>query len=102
MSPDSSLSGESGEGTLRRSVELASGKYALVENSREFILVPRWPLLERHIGMQVSASCMRWYLLDHRSAEGWAECFAIWYSLVFKAQYLVVWWLRSRILATNL
>jgi len=47
-------SGEPVEGTLRRSVELASGKYALVENSREFTLVPWRPVLERHIGKQVS------------------------------------------------
>jgi hypothetical protein len=47
-------SGEPVEGTLRRSVQLASGKYALVENSREFTLVPWRPVLERHIGKQVS------------------------------------------------
>lgn len=47
-------SGESVEGTLRRSIELASGKYALVENSREFTLVPWRPILERHVGKQVS------------------------------------------------
>lgn len=47
-------SGEPVEGTLHRCVELASGKYALVENSREFTLVPWRPVLERHIGKQVS------------------------------------------------
>jgi len=47
-------SGEPVKGTLRRSVELASGKYALIENSREFTLVPWHPALERHIGKQVS------------------------------------------------
>ena len=47
-------SGEPVEGTLRRSVELASGKYALVGNSRKFTLVPWRPVLERHIGKQVS------------------------------------------------
>lgn len=36
------------------SVELASGKYALVENSREITLVPWRPILERHVGKQVS------------------------------------------------
>lgn len=49
-----SRSGEPVKGTLRRSVELASGKYALVENSREFTLVPWRPVLERHVGKQVS------------------------------------------------
>jgi hypothetical protein len=47
-------SGEPVDGTLRRSIEFASGKYALVENSREFTLVPWRPILERRIGKQVS------------------------------------------------
>jgi type IV secretory pathway VirD2 relaxase len=42
------------EGTLRRSVELASGKYAVIEKSREFTLVPWRPVLDRHIGKEVS------------------------------------------------
>lgn len=46
--------GERIEGTLRRSIELASGKYAVVEKSREFTLVPWRPVLERHIARQVS------------------------------------------------
>ncbi|TIT25719.1 MAG: DUF3363 domain-containing protein, partial [Mesorhizobium sp.] len=46
--------GEQVEGKLRSSVELASGKYAVVEKSREFTLVPWRPVLERHIGNQVS------------------------------------------------
>ena len=47
-------SGEPVESTLRRSVELASGKYALAEKSRKFTLTPWRPVLERHIGTQVS------------------------------------------------
>ena len=47
-------SGERVEGTLRRSVELASGKYALIEKSREFTLVPWRAVLERQLGKQVS------------------------------------------------
>lgn len=46
--------GERIEGTLRRSVELASGKYAIIERSREFTLVPWRPVLERHVGKDVS------------------------------------------------
>ena len=46
--------GEPIEGMLRRSVELASGKYAVVEKSREFTLVPWRPVLDRHIGQHVS------------------------------------------------
>lgn len=42
------------EGTLRRSVELAGGKYAVIEKSREFTLVPWRPVLDRHIGKEVS------------------------------------------------
>ncbi len=46
--------GDPVEGTLRRSVELASGRYALVGKSREFTLVPWRPVLDRHIGRQVA------------------------------------------------
>ncbi|MDD4616736.1 MAG: relaxase/mobilization nuclease RlxS [Alphaproteobacteria bacterium] len=46
--------GETVEGTLRKSIELASGKFAVIEKSREFTLVPWRPVLERHIGKQVS------------------------------------------------
>ena len=41
------------EGTLRRHVDMASGRFALVENSREFTLVPWRPALERQIGKQI-------------------------------------------------
>ncbi|MER8804453.1 relaxase/mobilization nuclease RlxS [Mesorhizobium sp. M0998] len=47
-------SGDRIEGTLRRSVELAGGKYAVIEKSREFTLVPWRPVLEHHIGKEVS------------------------------------------------
>ena len=46
--------GEPVEGTLRRAVELASGKYAVIEKSREFTLVPWRPVLDRHIGQRVA------------------------------------------------
>lgn len=46
--------GEPIEGTLRRSVELASGRYAVIEKSREFTLVPWRPVLDRHVGKEVS------------------------------------------------
>lgn len=46
--------GEPVEGTLRRAVELASGKYAVIGKSREFTLVPWRPVLDRHIGQHVS------------------------------------------------
>ena len=47
-------SGERVEGIYRRSVELASGRFALIEKSREFSLVPWRPVLERSLGKQVS------------------------------------------------
>jgi type IV secretory pathway VirD2 relaxase len=42
------------EGRLTRRVDLASGRFALVERSREFTLVPWRPVLERQIGSKVS------------------------------------------------
>ena len=46
--------GERIDGVYRRPVELASGRYALIEKSREFTLVPWRPVLDRHIDKQVS------------------------------------------------
>jgi len=42
------------EGTLTRRVELVSGRFALIEKSREFALVPWRSVLERQLGKQVS------------------------------------------------
>ena len=42
------------EGVYKRSVDLASGRYALIEKSREFTLVPWRPVLERSRGRAVS------------------------------------------------
>jgi hypothetical protein len=39
---------------LRRSVEMASGRHALIERSRDFMLVPWRPVLERQVGKSVS------------------------------------------------
>ena len=47
-------SGERVEGIYSRSVELASGRFAVVEKSREFMLVPWRPVLELSLGKQVS------------------------------------------------
>ncbi|WP_371135742.1 DUF3363 domain-containing protein [Reyranella sp.] len=41
--------------TYRQSVQLVSSKYALVERSREFTLVPWRPVIEKQLGRQVSA-----------------------------------------------
>ncbi len=48
------VQGERIEGTYRRPVELASGRFALIEKSREFVLVPWKPALEQHIGRYIS------------------------------------------------
>jgi hypothetical protein len=42
------------EGTYRRSITLTSGRFALIEKSREFTLVPWRAVLERSIGKAVS------------------------------------------------
>jgi len=42
------------EGVYRRSVELASGKFAVIEKSREFTLVPWRPTLDRFQGKSIS------------------------------------------------
>jgi type IV secretory pathway VirD2 relaxase len=41
------------DGKLARKIEMLSGRYALVEKSREFTLVPWRPVLERQLGKQV-------------------------------------------------
>jgi type IV secretory pathway VirD2 relaxase len=46
-------SGERIEGIYRRSLDLASGRFAVIEKSREFTLVPWRPVLERSLGKQV-------------------------------------------------
>jgi len=46
--------GEPIEGIYRRRIDLASGRYALIENSREFRLVPWRPVLERNLGRPVA------------------------------------------------
>src|SRR3546814_10856153 len=46
--------GERIEGRLGRMIEMTSGRYALIEKSREFTLVPWRPVLERQIGKSVS------------------------------------------------
>jgi len=58
------------DGVLRRSVELVSGRFALVERSRDFTLVPWRDVLERQLGKQVSGIVrddgMSWALGRHR------------------------------------
>jgi type IV secretory pathway VirD2 relaxase len=59
------------EGRLVRAIEMNSGRHALVERSRDFTLVPWRPVLERHIGKNVSgimrASGINWTFGRQRS-----------------------------------
>jgi hypothetical protein len=63
--------GERIEGVYRRSLELAGGRFAVIEKSREFTLVPWRPVLERNLDMQVSGimrgDTISWTIGRHRS-----------------------------------
>jgi hypothetical protein len=48
------VAGERISGTVRRRVNLSSGSFAVVENGREFSLVPWRPVLEGQLGREVS------------------------------------------------
>jgi hypothetical protein len=48
-----SRNGDRIEGVVRRHVDLAQGRFALIEKSREFTLVPWRDILEKQIGKQV-------------------------------------------------
>jgi hypothetical protein len=41
-------------GTFKETVQLVSGKYALIENAHEFTLVPWRPVIERQFGKEVA------------------------------------------------
>lgn len=41
-------------GLYRRRIDLASGRYALIEDGQQFVLVPWRPIIERHLGQEVS------------------------------------------------
>ena len=45
--------GESGRGVYRRSIELASGRFAIHDDGVEFSLVPRRPVMEEHPGREL-------------------------------------------------
>jgi len=48
------IAGERISGVVRRRLNLNSGSFAVIENSREFTLVPWRPVLERQLGREVS------------------------------------------------
>jgi Protein of unknown function (DUF3363) len=45
--------GETVQGTFTQTVQLSSGKYALIENAHEFTLVPWRPVIENRLGREV-------------------------------------------------
>lgn len=59
------------DGVYRRPIDLASGRFAVIEKSREFTLVPWRPVLERNIGKPVSGimreGAISWTLGRQRS-----------------------------------
>jgi hypothetical protein len=59
------VSGERIDGIYRRSVQSASGRFALIEKSREFVLVPWRPEMERHIGQQITG-------IPHGDSMSWS------------------------------
>lgn len=60
-------------GTLVRRVDLASGRFALVEDGRHFSLVPWKPILEQHVGREIEGVARRgnvsWTLSRSRGIE---------------------------------
>lgn len=58
------------EGVLRRRLDLASGRFALIDNGREFALVPWRPVLERAIGRSISGRARRHGGIDWTIGQG--------------------------------
>ena len=56
LSPAHLVEGEKISGTFNRSMDLASGKYAVIQKSKEFTLVPWRPELERFRGKPLSGT----------------------------------------------
>ena len=52
-------SGDHVDGRFSRAIEIASGRHALIERSRDFTLVPWRPVLERQVGKSVSGIMRR-------------------------------------------
>src|SRR3546814_7330003 len=65
--------GEAIEGRLVRRMDLASGRFALVEKSREFTLVPWKPGLERQLGKtiagRVGSNAIDWRRSEEHTSE---------------------------------
>ncbi len=68
------MDGERFEGTYRQPISLASGKFAVFENSKEFTLVPWRPSFEDMRGKEVigkvNGSTIAWELADRSRGLG--------------------------------
>jgi type IV secretory pathway VirD2 relaxase len=68
------MDGERFEGAYTRSIPLASGKYAVFENSKEFTLVPWRPIFEdikgKNLTGKVSGSTIAWELAGRNRGLG--------------------------------
>jgi type IV secretory pathway VirD2 relaxase len=49
--------GDHVSGIYRRRVDLASGRFALIEDGRQFLLVPWRPVIDRRLGREVQVLC---------------------------------------------
>lgn len=56
LDPNITAQGEQVSGTYRQSVNLASGKYAVIQKSKEFTLVPWRPELEKFRGQDIAGT----------------------------------------------
>jgi type IV secretory pathway VirD2 relaxase len=67
------VDGEPVHGTLARRIDLASGRFAIVEDGRQFSLVPWKPVLEPYLGRQVEGLArggnVSWTLSRTRSLD---------------------------------
>jgi hypothetical protein len=62
--------GDPVSGIYRRRVDLASGRYALIEDGQQFVLVPWRPALERHLGREVSGMARAGGAIDWTMGRG--------------------------------
>jgi len=62
--------GDPVSGLYRRRVDLASGRYALIEDGQQFVLVPWRPIVERHIGREVSGMVRAGGAIDWTMGRG--------------------------------
>jgi len=57
-------------GIYRRRIDLASGRYALIEDGKQFVLVPWRPIIEGHVGREVSGMARAGGAIDWTMGRG--------------------------------